>query len=199
MRPMRAKRRPAVNRSPAARARSVAWALSSALAILLTQPLPASAAEISFSCNAYGCVFAGAETLLVAVEIDATDDLRGVSLFLEFDPGIVRLVSVEPGSLVAGSACSWFFYRLDRTVGGNRIDADLAGLGCSVDGPGPVVLLRFTGKNPGQSPLLCTDLILRDSLNRTIPGDCIDGLLIYDVGVPIRPATWSLLKARYQD
>ena len=53
------------------------------------------------------------------------------------------------------------FYRLDTAADGSRIDADLAGLGCSVDGPGPVILLRFTGETPGQSPLLCADLILR--------------------------------------
>ncbi len=137
----------------------------------------------------------------VYVSVDAaTADLRGVTLSLDFDPSIVHPITVEPGALLAGSSCSWFFYWLNQaTPGDGHIDVDLGGLGCSVDGSGTILHLQFTGVNYGSSPLTCASLIMRDSINQTIPTTCVDGLLTYEIAVPTEPVSWGLLKSRYRD
>ncbi len=109
-------------------------------------------------------------------------------------------VTVEPGALLAGSGCSWFFTWLNEpTPGVGHIDVDLAGLGCSVDGPGTIIHLQFTGVSPGSSPLACVSLLMRDSLNQTLDSTCVSGLLTYEAAVPAEPTSWGLLKARYRD
>jgi hypothetical protein len=172
-----------------------------AVSFLLAAPLPATAAEISFACDPASCIFAGSQVLDVYVNVDATTvDLRGATLSLDFDPSIVHPIAVEPGALLAGSSCSWFFMWLNQaTPGDGHIDVDLGGLGCSVDGPGTIIHLQFTGVNPGSSPLTCASLIMRDSLNQTLDSTCVGGLLTYEIAVPAEPLSWGLLKSRYRD
>lgn len=162
--------------------------------------VPAMAAEISFTCGPVSCIFAGSRILDVYVNIDAaTTDLRGTTLSLEFDPSVVNPITVEPGALLTGSGCSWYFMQLNHAGPGDRIDVDLAGLGCAVDGPGTIIHLQFAGVSPGNSPLTCASLIMRDSLNQTLDSACVSAVLTYEIAVPAEPMSWGLVKARYRD
>lgn len=133
------------------RSRVVSATFLAAVLFLLAASLPAMGAEISFTCDPATCIFAGSQVLDVYVNVDAaTVDLRGVTLSLDFDPSIVHPITVEPGALLAGSGCAWFFMWLNQaTPGDAHLDVDLGGLGCSVDGPGTIIHLQFTGVSPG--------------------------------------------------
>jgi hypothetical protein len=82
--------------------------------------IPARAAEIAFSCDPSTCIFAGVQILDVSLNVDsAAMDLRGTTLSLEFDPNVVRPITVEPGALLTGSLCSWFFMWLNEATPGD--------------------------------------------------------------------------------
>lgn len=40
---------------------------------------------------------------------------------------------------------------------------------------------------------------MRDSLNQTIPSTCVEGLLTFEIPVPVQPRSWGMIKATYRD
>ena len=142
----------------------------------------------------------GDDTLTVRVTVDAEAlDLKGFSLVFEFDPLVVDLESVEPGSLlVAGGCANHFFEHLNSSAPGDSIAIDGAWLGCSVSGPGVIAEIRFTGLNPGTSPLLWRTTTLRDSQNADIVHSGQDGLIEVLCPTSVVRSSWGQLKAVYR-
>jgi hypothetical protein len=163
-------------------------------ALLLALPAFSVSADLSFECDPATCVFSGPDTLDAYVLVDGTaTDLRGFSLLLEYDPAIIIPVAVEPAGLL-NEAC--FFSFFPNTASGT-VAVDAAGLGCSVDGPGRIVKIRFTGVAMGVSPLRCLNSILRNSLNQEIPHTCPEGSIEYANPIPVERTSWTRLKVRY--
>lgn len=167
-----------------------------ATAVLVAPARTAAGATVSFSPLHSGTDVG--DTVTVNVTIDAaTPDLRGASLVLEFDPAVVAPVSVLKGALVTAAPCPSFLAWLNEPAVGDSLAVDLALLGCSIDGPGHVIELRFTGIAPGFTALECRSLSLRNSLNQTIPASCVPGSIT--VGpISVEPHTWGRVKAAYR-
>ena len=158
-----------------------------------------AAADATISFDPLNGVFTGADTLTVQVTVDVgAADLQGYTMVLEFDPSIVAPISVEGGSLLTGAACPNFFTWLNSGAVGDSLEIDAAALGCSIDGPGNVVELKFVGVSVGVSPLTCRSLDLRDSLNDTIPSSCVDGTVEYRIPIAVTEQTWGRVKAGYR-
>jgi hypothetical protein len=178
--------------------RSTVCLLLSLLAV--TVPAASSAgpgATVTF--DPLNGVFTGNDTLTVQVTVDAgAVDLRGFTMVLEFDPSIVTPVSIEAGSLVTGAACTHFFTWLNSAAIGDSLDIDAATLGCSIDGPGNIVEMKFVGEALGISPVACRSVELRDSKNQTIPSTCIDGTIEYQLVIAVEENTWGRIKAGYR-
>ena len=86
------------------------------------------------------------DTLVVDVVIGSDIiDLRGFSWIVQFDPTIVTIVKVEPGSLLNSASCDDFVYWLNEGSVVNTIEVDHATLGCSVSGPGAVIHMSPPG------------------------------------------------------
>lgn len=175
--------------------RSVATFAPMVLAALMlaAAALPASAG-LTFTCDPTSCAFAGSDTMDVYIGIDGTvTDMQGFSLTLEYDPSIVTPVAMELAGLTTGSCFFSFF----PSAAGSTIALDGAGLGCSVDGPGALVRLRFVGVSDGISPLTCQQSLLRDSQNAPITHTCPGTAIEYVNAVPVERTSWSLIKSRY--
>lgn len=169
------------------------WPALVALAVL-TAP-PAVGATLSFV--PASAEIACEEELVVDVVVDGVADLRGFSLVLEFDPGPVQLLAVEPGPLLTGAACPSFFEWLNAAAVGDSIAFDGAGLGCSVAGPGSIARLRFEGQNvDGLSGLRCRRTTLRNSLNLAVPASCGSADILVSCPVPAATSGWGVWKAR---
>ena len=139
------------------------------------------------------------DTLLVEVTIDETiTDLRGFTFVFEFDPNTVTVTSVEAGSLLINADCPHFFDWLNDDAVGDSISVDGAGLGCSIDGPGDIVRMRFAGAGIGVSPLRCRTGEMRDSLNQDIPYTCPDGSITFWIVVPVQETSWVAIKDHYR-
>jgi len=136
------------------------------------------------------------EQLDVEIYVDAgAADLRGLTLKFTYDPTLLDLVDVFPGQLFVDAPCDPFLYT-DPTPPG-VLQIDIAGLGCSVDGPGAVARIRFEGKSTdGISPLLGVAATLRDSENQGIGASWDDGQILVSCPVSNETQSWSALKAQ---
>ncbi len=158
---------------------------------------PASAVDLTFSCDSPGCLFVNTDTLSVSVDIDAgTTDLRGASLSILFDSGAVMPVAVEAGSLWDDSSCSPFLSWLNPGSP-DSVYADLGGLGCSVDGPGSILVIKFTCVSPSPGVLSCGTNYLRNSANTALPYTCTPTTVQCEIPTAAEATTWSLIKAMY--
>jgi hypothetical protein len=170
--------------------------LAVAAILLLVPALAAAQAELTF--DPPDGVFLCEDTLVVELHVDGSvDDLQGYSLVLSYDQEVVTPLAVQVGELLAGAACGNFFTWLDPGAAGT-ITVDAALLGCSVGGPGAILAITFGGVVDGISPLGCVEGELRDSLNASIPFDCVAASVQYSCAVPTRSAAWHELRGRYR-
>lgn len=177
---------------------SFTWISCTVIATLLAG-FGSAAADATVTFDPLNGIFTGTDTLTVQVTVDAgAVDLRGYTMVLEFDPTIVLPISVEGGSLLTGAACPIFFDWLNESAVGDSLEIDGASLGCSIDGPGNVVEMKFVGVTVGVSPLTCRSLELRDSLNATIPSSCVDGTIEYRIPIAVTNQSWGRVKAGYR-
>jgi len=157
-------------------------------------------AALSFACDPPSCSFSGSDTLYAYAVIDpAVTDLKGYTFTLKFDPAVIYPVSVEPGPLIDGAACSPSFFWVNQFAIGDSVKADMALLGCSVDGPGEILKIGFVGVSDGVSPLTCYDTTMRHSDNTPIVHSCTPGSITYYrvPPVPAVPRSWGHIKSMY--
>jgi hypothetical protein len=125
-------------------------------------------------------------------------DLRGASLVMRFDPNVVRPVAVEEGQLFADASCATFFRWKNEAAIGDSIVVDVAGLGCSVTGPGPIVRVWMTGVADGSTLIRGTELTLRDATNSPIPALWTPAHVIVACPVSAEATSWAALKATFR-
>ena len=162
--------------------RSVAVIL--VLAVALVSGLAQAQTNITFVPQVSNLDCEGARAIDVWVDAGAVD-LRGLSLVLEFDPSLVVPVSVEEGQLLVDAPCASFVRWNNALDIGDSVFVDVAGLGCSVTGPGPVVRLYMAGLDDGTTPLVVRRVILRDSANQPITTTSTPGELTVRCPVPV--------------
>jgi hypothetical protein len=156
----------------------------------------AQAQNLGFECDPVICEIPVGDSIDVYITIDAPiTDLRGFSTVFDFDPTILTPISVTKGALLTG-ACPSSLIWVNQAAVGDSIYTDGAGLGCSFNGPGTIVCVRFVGTMTGVSPLNWRDTILRDSLNQNIPHGCLPGSVNVISPVPVETATWGSIKER---
>jgi hypothetical protein len=156
----------------------------------------ARAQNLGFECDPPICEIPVGDSIDVYITIDAPiTDLRGFSTVLDFDPVILTPISVTKGALLNG-ACPSSLIWVNQAAVGDSIYADGAGLGCSFNGPGTIVCIRFVGTMSGVSPLNWRGTILRDSLNQDIPHNCLPGSVNVVSPVPVETVTWGSIKER---
>ncbi|MBU2502396.1 cohesin domain-containing protein [bacterium] len=174
-------------------------ALLAVLAVVAGSPVGADlqAAELSFSPQEGN--FDCGMIYRVELQVDAAvTDLRGFSLVLQYDPLILTPWSVGAGSLMTGAGCSHFFTWLNPGAVDGTIMVDAATLGCSMVGPGAIVVLEFEGEVQGISDLDCIQGELRTGSNDPIPFTCIPGTVDYRCPVPETRVPWGSIKAEFE-
>lgn len=172
-------------------ASSIPQRLAWATALLLLLIAPASARQAALGPQPAVGTFYCEEILEVPILLGpAAVDLRGVSLRIGFDPAVISPIQVLPGSAVDGAACGHYLDWLNPGPGETTVDVDLALLGCSINGGGEILVLRFAGVADGTSPLTVVSADLRNSVNASIPVDTIDASVDY---LCPRPGTISFV------
>jgi hypothetical protein len=161
-------------------------------------PVTAARAALGFQLTPASGIFC--DTLTVDVTVDASvSDLRGFTFVFEFDPTKIVPISVQRGPLVTGASCGSFFQWLNSAAIGDSIYADGALLGCSVNGPGSILRMKFVGVTQGTSFLRCRSSTLRDSLNQNMPHTCPQVNVRYScTPIAVERNRWTSLKRIYQ-
>jgi hypothetical protein len=135
----------------------------------------------------------------IDIWVDATAvDLRGLSLVIEFDPALVLPVAVEAGQLFIDAPCVSVASWNNQTDIGDSVFVDIAGLGCSVTGPGPVARVYMAGLDDGTTPLVVRSVILRDSANQTIQATSTPSEITISCPVPVSDRSWTTMKEAYR-
>ena len=171
--------------------------LASIMLVLFAAPALAQPAIVSFD-PAESDITCG-ETGTIEVHVDdSIDDLRGFSLILVFDPGLITPVSVQAGSLVTGAGCPHSLYWINPD-GSGSIEVDGALLGCSIEGPGAILSIVFEAPEgiEGETALACQSVTLRDSQNADIPAECLEAIVEVSCPINTRQAVWGAVKALF--
>jgi hypothetical protein len=114
---------------------------------------------------------------------------------VEYDPGVIVPLAVAPAGLLTAAPCGASIQWLDPGLLDGSLEIDVGILGCSVDGPGALLTVTFAGVTDGTSPLDCTQVILRDSTNATIPVTCTPITISYSCPVPTENRSWGWWKS----
>jgi hypothetical protein len=117
------------------------------------------------------------ETFQVTLEVDENVlGLKGYTIDLVYDSDLLQLDMVEEGALLpsAGQTYFWWGTRGSDTV---QVDAAIFTDGCTVDGPGELAVLHFTGLDIGETPVAVENSELRDVLNQSIVHSNEDGIV----------------------
>ncbi len=178
----------------ASRCSMATWALTLALCL----SAGAARAQTTISFVPPDGQFQCGQTWTIDVMVDAlAADLRGCSMVIAYDNNAIRPLSVTAGALVTGAACPYFLHWYGP-ADADSVAVDVAGLGCSVNGPGSMVRITFEGYAGGTSPITLRSGILRDSANAPIPFTATDAQVLYDCAVAEEPTTWGTLKSFYR-
>jgi hypothetical protein len=170
----------------------VALALCTLVGVASGEPVELSFVPVTseVACDA-------ARPIDVWIDGDVTD-LRGASLVMRFDPLVIRPVAVEEGQLFLDDPCPSFLRWRNADAIGDSVAVDVAGLGCSVQGPGPIVRLWVTGVADGSTLLRGTDVILRDATNATIPALWTPAHVIVACPVEASDRSWTAIKSAFR-
>ena len=116
--------------------------------------------------------------------------------------GVIRafseLLKLEEGQLFVDDPCPSFLNWNNATAIGDSVFVDVAGLGCSVQGPGPILRIWVTGVADGSTLFQGVGAILRDGNNA--PVDVLWTPAHIIVACPVRSgeSTWSVLKSSFR-
>jgi hypothetical protein len=129
---------------------------------------------------------------------DSVTDLRGASLVMRFDPQVIRPVAVEEGQLFVDAPCPPFLRWNNATSIGDSVFVDVAGLGCSVQGPGPILRVWVTGVADGSTLLWGTAATLRDGANVPMTALWTPAHIIVACPIKTQVGSWAALKASFR-
>jgi hypothetical protein len=136
----------------------------------------------------------------VELTIDcAGRDVKGVETRLTFDPAILQLDDVTPGSWFTGSGLDFFFYDYTDNEPQGNIHIASSVLEGTLNTDDVFAVLHFTGVGIGTSPVDFTEVDVRDATNGILVfGHSIGDLITLDPAVEIQPYRFGQLKAVYR-
>lgn len=135
---------------------------------------------------AYNEADAGQE-FVTNVYVENIGDLYAIDTTVRFDPNIVEVVQVSPGSWWSSMNPYIVVNTIDNASGEVRFAATLKNPDPPLNGSGSLVTIRFRGKTPGSTPLWLSALKLVDSGAVVIPTSHADGQAVI-TGTPPPPA-----------
>jgi len=97
--------------------------------------------------------------------------VMGVSVHVSFDPQVVRLDGIDPGSWFTsqgGEGTAYFFHDFSFEAPAGHLQFDGALLGASSSAGGQLAVCRFTALRPGESPLVFVALDMRGPDNQQL-------------------------------
>jgi hypothetical protein len=156
--------------------------------------------------HAASLVIAPAETTVtigdpftVRVLVDAVPDLKGADLVYGYTPGRLTFAgSVMGDAFASGGGDAFEFTYPDVQAPPDSVWYNTARLTGTGSGPGVIVFLTFNTHLDGNANINCLNADLRNSANTPLLPSCA-GALVHIIGpVPVRPTTWSRLKAHYR-
>lgn len=124
--------------------------------------------------------------------------VKGVETVIAFDPYLVRLDSITPGSWFTGAPGDFFFWDYTGDSAG-RIHFTGSLLEAPNSADGLLARCHFTGLGLGQTPLVFQDVDVRNVDNLDLGfGHSTGDLIILDGAVTNRQRTFGALKAIYR-
>lgn len=166
------------------------------LAVLVLVAATSARADTVLSFDAPVEVLCNEEAWIDIVADAGAIDLRGHSLLFYTDPSKLEVVDFAAGTLFDDASCDTFVYGV--TIGLGLSQVDIAGLGCSVEGPGSIARVLVRGLANGVSPLLGASATLRTSANAPIGATWTDGAVMVTCPIPTDESTWGTLKGRFR-
>ena len=115
------------------------------------------------------------ETFTVKVEIENTNNLRGISVKVAFDPAVVQAQQIIGGAFMRSFGTTFAFSDKDNTEGWAQYDESILGSGDMAQGSGTVCEIEFEAVGPGASSLTFDTADLRDFDNMPIPATTESG------------------------
>ena len=182
--------------------RSFSLAALLVLAAVLSAVRPAGAQTPLISVSPDSQIVAHGSTVTLEITISAeTLELMGYNIAVVFNGDIIQLDSVNEGALPAGSGHTTFFHWLNPGTPTDSVHANGAILGTTVDGPGALIELEFTGNAPSSSRDTDVEIVfsvIRDGVNQDIVHSVAHGWIRVEPPVRVEESTWGRVKSRYR-
>lgn len=118
------------------------------------------------------------ETFSVDVAIEGAEELRGVSVKIEFDPAILEALSISSGGFMSGFGQTFSFSEKNNDEGWVQYDESILGSGDMAAGSGVICSIEFEAIANGVSALTFTTADLRDRDNSPITTDLENGTVM---------------------
>ncbi len=126
-------------------------------------------------------------------------EVKGMSIELSYDPAVVALDHIAPGSWVTSSGLGYYFYDHTSTVPAGEIFFDMAFLDDALAGSGQVAICHFTALMVGESPLVFEVVDVRDADNSPLAFTHSEGdLILIDDPIAADQKTFGAVKALYR-
>jgi hypothetical protein len=123
---------------------------------------PSSELALEVRGNTQG-VSAGEEMVVVLRLANNGQAVKGASMEVTFNPGVLVLVGAEAGPVFGSSAQGFFAYR--ENSGRIRIDQAVLGTGRTVEHSGDLAVLRFRAVGSGEAGVSLESGVIRDGEN----------------------------------
>lgn len=137
-------------------------------------------------------------TCEICLVVEGVTDFMGLSLEFQFNPDVIWPLAVYAGQALDEVGCSYYLDWLNEGNIEDKVEIDMALLGCSTDADGPMICLTFQGVEFGESPLTWLEVIVRDSDNNNILVNWHDGMVSYNSAVDVVPVKFGELKSIYR-
>lgn len=118
------------------------------------------------------------ETFTVDVAIQGANELRGVSVKIEFDPAILEATHVYSGGFMSSFGQTFSFSEKDNDVGWVQYDESILGSGDMAQGDGTICKIDIKALANGVSSLNIVTADLRDRDNMQIDRDVQHGTVM---------------------
>ena len=115
------------------------------------------------------------ENFIISVNISNVTDLFGWEFKLGWNASILEVVDVIEGDFLKSGGETFFYPRINNTIGYVIVDCTLLGNVPGVSGDGLLAVVEFYVKAEGESILDLMSTILVDSVEQVIPHQSTDG------------------------
>ncbi|MBN1480859.1 hypothetical protein EH223_00060 [candidate division KSB1 bacterium] len=118
------------------------------------------------------------ETFTVNVAINDADNLRGISVKVEFDPLILEANKISSGGFLSGFGQTFSFSDKNNTEGWAQYDESILGSGDMAQGDGIICKIDFEALANGVSALTIVTADLRDRDNMPVEAEIQHGTVM---------------------